>query len=407
MAILGYMALEYMDRENRFSKIVVALYIAIVFSLSTLPTLLYQKYAETFHFSELTVTIIYALYVVGTISTLLFLGRLSDSVGRHRIALPAIGVVALAALIFIFANNTYIIGLARVVSGFGIGLSAGAAIAWLRDLHGHNQGRAAMRKAVTMNILGLGLGPILSGVLLGFGPWRLRLTYIAYLLLLLPLAILTWRATETVQGRQQVKLSLLKPSIGVPAKLRLPFVAPSAIAFAVFSLTGFYSAIIPKLLVTTLHIQNQATDGLIIFLLFLAGVISVYVTGKLSSRNAMLTGAALMLPALAILVAAEMAASILLLLISTTIGGIALGVGYRGSLEVINLLSPVEKRAAMVSAMFIAGNLGISIPIIGIGIVATISKPLIADIIFAGVLMLFAVTGLVVGTKIKVDDSSS
>ena len=70
---------------------------------ATLPTPLYVIYSEAFHFSTLTLTLIFAVYVVGSLSALLFLGRLSDQIGRRRVILPAIGLAGLSALLFLFA----------------------------------------------------------------------------------------------------------------------------------------------------------------------------------------------------------------------------------------------------------------------------------------------------------------
>ena len=61
--------------------------ICVSYVLSTLPTPLYPLYQNAFHFSQILLTIIYAVYVVGTVATMFFLGRLSDQVGRRPVVL--------------------------------------------------------------------------------------------------------------------------------------------------------------------------------------------------------------------------------------------------------------------------------------------------------------------------------
>ena len=53
---------------------------------STLLTPLYVIYRQKFGFSGVTLTLIYAAYVVGNLGALLLFGRVSDQVGRRRAA---------------------------------------------------------------------------------------------------------------------------------------------------------------------------------------------------------------------------------------------------------------------------------------------------------------------------------
>ena len=42
--------------------------------------------------------------------------------------------------------------------------------------------------------------------------------------------------------------------------------------------------------------------------------------------------------------------------------------GYRGAIEVGNQIAPSDKRAELISMLFVCGNLGLSVPVIGVGI---------------------------------------
>src|SRR5207253_3139404 len=95
---------------------------------------LYPIYREAFGFSEVTLTLVYSVYVVGNLSALLFLGRLSDQIGRRRVALSAIALAAVSALLFVYARGPSWLFWARMLSGLAIGLAAGTATAWLAEL---------------------------------------------------------------------------------------------------------------------------------------------------------------------------------------------------------------------------------------------------------------------------------
>jgi MFS family permease len=373
----------------------IALQIILLFALSTLPTLLYPQYAQEFHLSELMLTILYALYVVGTLTTLLFFGRLSDMLGRRRVALAAISLAILATILFILANNAYTLAAARIVSGFAVGLSSGTAIAWMRDMHGANGSRAATLKSVILNIFGLGFGPLLAGVTLGLYPHTQVWPYAIFLMLLAGLLVVIRRTRETVTRLQAVHLSQLKPRIGVPASLRMPFLGPAIAIFVAFSLVGFYSAITPNLLASVLHIHNQLINGLIIFELFLMGIFAVFATIRWQNRTVMRWGMLLVLPALLCIALSDVTGSIGLLLLGTALGGCGVGLAYRSSLEIVNQIAPTDQRAAMVSALFVVGNISISIPVMGIGLMATsLTTPLLANVIFAAVLAVLACVGI-------------
>jgi len=63
-------------------------------------------------------------------------------------------------------------------------------------------------------------------------------------------------------------------------------------------------------------------------------------------------------------------------------------------LQVVNQIAPEEKRAAVVSSYFICCFLGNALPVIGIGVISTIASALIADTVFAGLIVAFAVGAL-------------
>ncbi len=73
--------------------------------------------------------------------------------------------------------------------------------------------------------------------------------------------------------------------------------------------------------------------------------------------------------------------------------------GYRGSLEAINQIAPGEQRAEVFSAYFVACYIGLSLPVIGIGVISEVANPEIANLAFAAVVALFAAAALVTGIK--------
>ncbi len=108
---------------------IVAGELAMMFIGATLPAPLYPIYRRAFGFSGITLTLIYAVYVLGNLVALLIFGRLADQIGRRNATLSAIGFAIAGTAAFALATGTGWLFAARVLSGFATGLAAGAATA--------------------------------------------------------------------------------------------------------------------------------------------------------------------------------------------------------------------------------------------------------------------------------------
>ncbi len=379
---------------------VVATALAIMFFGATLPTPLYPFYRVAFGFSHITLTLIYAIYVLGNLVALLFFGRLSDQIGRRPATLPAIGFGLVSTLVFLFANGTIWLFAARVLSGFATGLAAGAATAWLAELQPQGDRAAAASLASAANFAGLALAPLLAGTLAQFAPSPLRIPYVIYLMMLIGIGLAILEPRETVKHRARRTMDVsLQPRLGVPKEIRLAFLSPAVTAFVTFALIGFYAALIPSLLNESLQQRSPLVAGAVVFGLFVVATAAAAVTGKLHARPAMLSGLALLLPSLMLLVTAQLLHSMPLLLLATMLGGISAALGYRGSLEVVNRIAPSDKRSEVVSSYLIAVYLGNSLPIIGIGLLSDVVSSIAAYLAFAVIIGLLAAVAFVTGMK--------
>jgi predicted MFS family arabinose efflux permease len=378
---------------------IVATALAVMFVGAIMPTPLYPLYRQAFGFSGVTLTLIYAVYVLGNLIALLFFGRLSDQIGRRVTALPAIGVGIASALVFAFAAGTPWLFAARALSGFSTGLASGTATAWIAELYKDRSSGAAARIAAGANFFGCAAGPLLAGVLAQFAPAPLRLPFILYLVLLGSICIAVFFAPETLADPKRMDKVSLKPRLGVPRRSWLSFVAPAATSFATFALIAFYAALIPNLLAENLQQPAPLVAGAVVGELFGIAAVTILSTGRFDSRAAMLGALALLLPSVWLLVGAEVARSMPLLILAAALGGVAGGLGYRGSLEVVNRIAPTDRRSEVVSSYFVVCFAGNSVPVIGIGLLTTATSAFAAHAVFAAVIS--ALAGVAAWTGIK------
>ncbi|MBV8149468.1 MAG: MFS transporter [Candidatus Eremiobacteraeota bacterium] len=378
---------------KKLASWVVALMIAVAFMGSGLITPLYELYQKAFQFSEITLTLIYAAYVVGNLVALLFLGKLSDRIGRRTISAAGVAVGFVSMVIFLFASSTASLYVGRVLSGIAVGLATGTGAAWLSDLN-EDKSRATLIAAAA-NAFGFALGPIVAGALAQYTASPLRFPFYVYIPILILAGLLLVLTPETVKRHGAgVFWQLLRPQVGVPKELRADFVAPAITAFAVFAIVGYYAALIPSILAQTMHAGSPVVAGAIVFeLAFVAGC-SAIVARRLDSRTSMIIALFLVIPSVGGLLFAQLSHSMSALLATTALAGVCWALGYRGSLQVINELAPEDRRAEVASSYFIAGFIGNSIPVIGVGIISAAANPTVSSIVFGCTIGLFALIAL-------------
>lgn len=377
----------------------VALMIGAAFLGSTLVTPLYALYEREFGFSKLTLTLIYAVYVIGNLVALLLFGRLSDQMGRKKIGVASMILAAGSVLLFLFAQSTAWLYGGRILGGLAVGIASGTGTAWLVELYGPERRSTATVMATASNMSGIAIGPLIGGLLAQYAPDPLRLPFIANMLIIAAagVAILAW-PRETVAHRiGSISALDLRPRVGVPSNIRAAFVSPLVCGFATFSLAGFYFALIPSMLREALHNANNAVAGAIVFEMVAIAVAIMILTRDLDGRVSMLTGLAGLVPAAGLLVTAQLSGSMPLLLLASALVGIVFGLGYRGGLQVVNAIAPDNRRAEVASAYFIACFSGNSIPVIGVGILSTLYSLNAASTALACMVVALAIIAIATG----------
>ncbi|MFB6983572.1 MFS transporter [Streptomyces scopuliridis] len=346
---------------------------AVVFAIgmvgTTLPTPLYGLYRQQLGFSELIVTVVFAVYALGVIAVLLLAGDLSDQVGRRPVLLAALALAAGSAFCFLFEGGLPLLFAGRLLSGFSAGLLSGAATVTVLELAPPGKEARAGLAATAANMGGLGCGPLLAGLLAQYAPWPLRLPFLVHLALVAVACVLTWFLPETVAHPE--RRPRLKPQgLVVPPEVRGVF-APSALAsFAGFALLGLFTAVTPSFVSQTLNVSNLAVSGAVVFSVFLASTIGQSLMGSLGVRRA-LPGGCLVLVGGLVLVGTSLAVESLALLVTgALLGGLGQGLAFRAAMTAVSGAAPPEHRGGTVSALFVIAYAGISLPVVGVGALA-------------------------------------
>lgn len=94
---------------------------------------------------------------------LLFLGRLSDAVGRRPVILAGLALLAVSMAVLAVAPNVGWLIAARITQGVSVGLITGPAAAALIELHPRRDSRIGALTSSSTTNFGIAGGVLLSG----------------------------------------------------------------------------------------------------------------------------------------------------------------------------------------------------------------------------------------------------
>lgn len=356
---------------------------------TTLPTPLYGLYQDELGFSELIVTVVFAVYAFGVMGVLLLAGNVSDTVGRRPVLLCGLGLAALSAVCFLSEGGLPLLYLGRLLSGLSAGLFTGAATAYVMECAPPGkEGRAAFASTAA-NMGGLGCGPLLAGLLAEYAPWPLSLPFVVHIVLVGVAFAMIWSLAETVPDPRPLHTARPQgPSL--PPQVRQVFVPAALAAFVGFSLLGVFTSVSPAFLTHTLDVTNLTLIGLIVFLAFFSSTIGQLLVGRLGVARALPLGCLLLIAGLGLLAGALTWEKLPLVVLSALVGGAGQGLALRAAVAAVADAAPQAHRAGVISSLFVVAYTGISIPVIGIGV---LSEPLgleEAGLVFIGVIVLLA-----------------
>ncbi len=147
------------------------------------------------------------IYALGVIASLLLFGRLSDQVGRRPVLLAGLALSAAGMTAFLLADGVTLLLVARLMCGLSAGIFTGTATATLIDLSPpEKRGRATLTSTVAQ-MGGLGLGPLLCGLVASSVAAPLRVPFIVVLGMLILAAVGIW----TIPSRSQRHRPQLRP----------------------------------------------------------------------------------------------------------------------------------------------------------------------------------------------------
>lgn len=379
------------QRHRRGFWVVVFVY-GVSMAFSTVPAPLYVLYRQRDGLNEFMITVVFAAYAAGVIASLCLAGHLSDWLGRRRMLLMSLTLSIMVGVLFVGGSGLAVLLIARFVSGVAVGIASGTITAYLADLHGagfvrQDRTRSDIVSSATP-MLGLGAGALSAGLLAEYAPYPLRLPYVVFIGLLGAAMLAVWRAPETVKNYQPFTYRVRR--ITVPAGAGAQFFAAGGTALTSFAMLALFSSVAPGFMAGTLHLHSHALGGLVTFLVFAAAAIAPIVTMRLSPRQGLVWGFRCLMGGLLLLMAGIGATHFLIFLLGGVIVGAGAGLLFKGAVSAVAGLAAPESRAGTMAGLFLMAYIGLSVPIVAVGLLTLYVTPAAACIGFSGVFLVVA-----------------
>jgi MFS family permease len=345
--------------------VLLASLIVSMLAASIAPSPLYAFYQREWGFTPITTTIVFGVYAVAVLSSLLVFGRLSDYAGRRRVLLVALAVQVVSLLVYASADGVGELMAARVIQGLSTGAALGAIGAGMLDI---SRERGALANALSPGI-GTGTGSLLSALFVQFLPAPAHLIYLvlAGVIIVQMAGVALLRETVTTS---RLRMAALVPEVRLPRAVRGPMLAATPVVFAVWALAGLYGALAPALVQSLTGSSNVVLGGASMTTLTVTAVISVYLLRNAPARTVMLTGIGALIGGVAITLIALGAGSTALFFAGTAISGIGFGSGFQGGIRTVVPLAAPRERAGVLSLLFVVAYLGMGVPAVAAGFLA-------------------------------------
>ncbi|SPJ24293.1 MFS transporter [Palleronia abyssalis] len=354
------------DRAPWFPFIAGCFAFFTVMAGATVPTPLYPIYADTYGFSPIIITAIFAMYSAGVIGALLLTGPWSDQIGRKPLLLGGLALAFASGICFVAAQGLPLLLAARFLQGASVGIFTSAATLAVKEMAPESHPRIGAIGSTVANMGGLGMGSVIGGAVAAVAPDPLIFPYLFHLGMVVLATGLLWRAPEPIQTAENPKLR--PQGLAVPSEVRGFFVPAAISAFAGFMICGFMGSITPSYLGQVLGFQgDHVAIGTVAGLIFLMSCFGQIAEDRLPEKMVLPIGMGVLTLGIAGITVGLAMVSLWALCAGIVVAGLGHGVAFKGGLSAIGRNSPEGQASAVTASYFTVAYVAISIPVLVVG----------------------------------------
>lgn len=336
---------------------------------------LYPVYQAAWDLRTSDISLIYVVYMVGALFGLLFMGRLSDTLGFRAVMLTGLVLGWAGTLLTMLAWSLPSLNIGRFAVGLSSSLIVTSASVGLVQLS--RDGASQRISMITSFLLafGFGLGPITGGVIGQWLPNPLRVTYVPSLFL----GVLAIYALMRVQLKCHAPERAASPLSWRTFMPRLTwagressiaFMLTCACPFFAFGVFGIYASMAPLFLEKMLPWHGPVVSGTSIGVILLASALTQLVCARMSLRWCGLLGLLAVVLSNAMLVLNFTLGSPVVFVIGVCAAAAGHGMCLLAGISMVNRIATPTERSGLISTYLVCGYVGSIVPLIGAGWIA-------------------------------------
>jgi MFS family permease len=342
--------------------------LAVALGVSGVPAPLYGVYEERWHLAPITTTLVFAVYAVAALGSVLVAGQVSDRFGRKPTLVGAAVAMVAGLVVFMTAQGVTALFVARALHGAAVGATVVAGSAALLDLRPHDGARTGHRTGIVFNV-GMAVTILGASLLAQYGPDPLVTPYAVVGLVVLLLLFLLLLMGETHRERTSAPIRLSRPS--VPAGIRHDFRFAVLGVMAAWSVLGVYLSLFPAFASVSTGIHSLVFGGAVVAAMATAAAVSQAAGIRLVPRTAAIIGDFATAVALVVSVLALDSHHASLVAAAAVFMGLSFGLAFGGSLRHLGRVVPAAHRGEVMSAYYVLAYGAMAVPTVLAGWAAT------------------------------------
>ncbi|WP_285114278.1 MFS transporter [Leifsonia sp. fls2-241-R2A-40a] len=366
---------------------------------SAAPTTSYPLYASTWHLTSAVTTGIFAIYPIVLVVFLLVFGQVSDFIGRRNAMLFGVGALFVGVLLFAIAPSVGWVFAGRAFMGAGVGLALAPATAAAVEFSRAGFENRASSTVTAATAAGLSLATIVGGALIQYAPLPLHLDF--WVLLAVVAAVLGLVYFLPRDSARASEEKWRPRPIRIPAGIRLLYAAAAAAVTAAYAFGSVFLALGADVAKDLIGSRNVLVTGSVLAIMSVMIGVTAVLARRIPPGRLVVTGAAVTLADLVLLVLSAQSHSLPLFMVTTVFSGAGYGLLFSGGLALIATHAPALHRGGTISAVYLVAYVFQGAIAFGLGAVATAAG--LGTALFTGAIAIgaLAVGALVLATTVK------
>ncbi len=364
------------------------------------PSLFYPDIAESLELTPVATTLIFAVYAFTLLVALLYLGSVSDRVGRRAIITLGSALLAVSIVMFWHADSLTTLLAARGLQGVGAGIIIPALSAMLIDFEAPTRPGSASLWNTIGPMLGLGTGALGAAALLDATLDSASAVFGTLSAAFVVLALLVWITPELV-SKTRIRWAELRPRFMVPVHLRRLFAASMPAIIAGWATNGLFLALGAGLVREELGGTTHTHAGVVIFTLAASGITASVLLYRCSPRTISLYSTSALALGTGLSIGALSLHSYPAYLATVAIVGSGFGTAFLGALRTLLPLTGSTERAAVMSVIYTVSYLAFGVPTIVAGLLVPLITLQGAMIALGIAVIVLAVVSTVARARLK------